>query len=95
MGRNHEEKGRSRATRGENPLKHKGEHQDDVKSEGLHGVEPDIAAEGRVSNDAQVKSEEGDKAGVRDGPIEEDEREDGIKEKAQIRKLNEEEAAIV
>lgn len=95
MGPNHEAEAESGATWSENPLKQEGQHQEDVESHGLHGVEPDIAAEGRVSDNAQVESEEGHEAGVRDGPVEGNKRKDGIEEKTQTWELQEEVAAIV
>lgn len=61
----------------------------------MHGIEADIVGEGRVSDNAQVEGEEGDEAGVGDGPVEGNKGKDGVEEEAQIRELHEEVAAVV
>lgn len=45
------------------------QREEDVEDDGLHGVEPDEAVEGRVADDAEVEGEEGDEAGVGDGAV--------------------------
>lgn len=52
-------------------------------------------AEARVPDDAEVESEEGDEARVRDGLVEGEEGEDGVEEHAQGWVLEEEEAAVL
>ncbi|KAI4302062.1 hypothetical protein L6164_035280 [Bauhinia variegata] len=78
---NHDPKSDPGVTRRENPVKQMGEDQEDVESYSLHGIEPDIVAEARVSDNSQIEGEEGDEAGVRDGPIEAKKRKDWVKEK--------------
>ena len=61
----------------------------------MHSVEPDIAWEIRVSNDAEVESEERNEGGVRDGSIESEERNEGIEECSECRVLCEEVATVL
>lgn len=92
---NHDPETQSRPAGAENPLDEEREDEEDVESDGLHGIEPDVAAEARVSDDAEVKGEEGDEAGVRDGPVEGNDWEEGVEEEAQFGVLEEEVAAVL
>lgn len=62
----------------EDPLNEDGKDEEYVERDGLHGVEPDVAAERGVSDDAQVESEEGHEARVRHRPVYRHQRQDRL-----------------
>lgn len=80
---------------GEDAVEEEGENEEDVQGDGLHGVEPDVAGETRVSDDPQVEREEGDEGGVRDGSVEGEEGHDGVEEDGEGRVLRQEVAAVL
>lgn len=81
--------------RTEDPLEQQGQHEEDVQSDGLHCIEPDVSAQTRVPDHPQVEGKEGHERGVGDGPVEGEEREERIEEGAQRWVLVEEEAAVL
>lgn len=95
MGPNHDPKPQPRPTRTEDPLDQNRQDEEDVEGDGLHRIEPDVVAESGVADDAEVEGEEGDEAGVRDGPVEGDDGDEGVEEQAQLRVLDEEVAAVL
>lgn len=52
-----------------------------VEHQRLEGVEPSVTAQRRISDNAQIKGEEGDEAGVGDGVVEREERKEGLEGK--------------
>ncbi|PON89110.1 hypothetical protein TorRG33x02_149730 [Trema orientale] len=96
MDPNHDPEAQPGPTRAEYPLEEQGHDEEDVQGDGLHRVEPDVVAETGVPNDAEVEGEEGDEAGVRDGPVEPDDGEERVEEEAaQFWVLREEEASVL
>lgn len=78
------------------PIEQIGEDQKHVKCNGLHGVEPDVAAEGRgVANYSKVESEEDEDGGDRGGAKEVEEWQNGAKGGLDDGELGEHEAAVL
>lgn len=91
----HDPEPESGPARVEDPLEEEGEDEEDVEGDGLHGVEADVVAEGRVADDAEVEGEEGDEGGVGDGLVEGEEGEERVEEEGEGGVLEEEEAAVL
>jgi len=83
------------STRGEDSRDEVRNNEENVEGDGLHGVEPDVAGEGRVSHDAEVEGEESDEGGVGDGSVEGEEGDDGIEEDGELRVLRQEVTAVL
>lgn len=95
VGPNHDPKPQPGPTRSEDPVEEQRQDEEDIKRDGLHRVEPDESREARVSDDAEVESEEGDEGGVREGAVEGEEGDEGVEEDGEVGVLGEEVAAVL
>lgn len=77
------------------PLQQHREHQQHVENKRLQRIEPGVAAETRVPDDAEVEAEEGDEAGVGHGVIEREERDERLERSRQNWVLGEQEPPVL
>ena len=95
MDPNHDPEAQPGPARTKNPLKQQGHHEEDIQSDGLHRIEPNVLAKTRVPDNAKVESEEGDEAGIRDGPVKPNNGKKWVEEEAQFRVLHKEVATVL